>query len=111
MPAKRAYGMDQDFYPWSAIVSRPALRWPDGARVALAVIVNLEHWDWELPEGTPLPMPSLASSACLMKTGLSARGSRMPKTTARPRIWFSRVTRTMAGDTRMGSNASEEDVG
>ena len=54
MPAKRAYGMDQDFYPWSPIVSRPVLRWPDNARVALAVIVNLEHWDWEVPAGTPV---------------------------------------------------------
>src|SRR5499433_782792 len=54
MPAKRAYGMDQEFYSWSPIVMRPILRWPEGARVALVVIVNLEHWDWEVPEGTPL---------------------------------------------------------
>src|SRR5438105_809170 len=54
MPAKRAYGMDQEFYPWSAIVTRPVLRWPDNARVALAVIVNLEHWDWEVPARTPV---------------------------------------------------------
>src|SRR4051812_7387311 len=54
MPAKREYGMDQDFYPWSPIVTRPVLRWPDNARVALAVIVNLEHWDWEVPAGTPV---------------------------------------------------------
>ena len=54
MPAKRAYGMDQDFYPWSPIAARPVLRWPEGARVALAVIVNLEHWDWEVPAGTPV---------------------------------------------------------
>jgi len=54
MPAKRAYGMDQDFYPWSPIVARPVLRWPEGARVALAVIVNLEHWDWEVPPATPV---------------------------------------------------------
>src|SRR5260370_1388109 len=54
MPAKRAYGMDQDFYPWSPIVTRPPLRWPEGARVALAVIVNLEHWDWEGPPATPV---------------------------------------------------------
>ena len=46
MPAQRAYGMDQDVYPWSPIITRPVLRWPDNARVALAVIVNLEHWDW-----------------------------------------------------------------
>ena len=25
-----------------------------GARVALAVIVNLEHWDWEVPPGAPV---------------------------------------------------------
>src|SRR5690349_5570771 len=54
MPAKRAYGMDQEFYSWSPIVARPPLRWPEGARVALAVIVNLEHWDWELPASTPV---------------------------------------------------------
>jgi hypothetical protein len=54
MPAKRAYGMDQEFYSWSPIVTRPILKWPEGARVALAVIVNLEYWDWEVPEGTPL---------------------------------------------------------
>ena len=36
MSAKRASGMDQDFYPWSPIVARPPLRWPEGARVALA---------------------------------------------------------------------------
>ena len=56
MPATRSHGMDQPFYPWSPIVSRPILRWPDNARVALAVIVNLEHWDWEVPAGTPLPV-------------------------------------------------------
>ena len=59
MPAKRAYGMDQDFYPWSPIITRPILRWPDNARVALAVIVNLEHWDWEVPPHTPLAVSPL----------------------------------------------------
>ena len=59
MPAQRAYGMDQEFYPWSPIVARPALRWPGNARVAFAVIVNLEHWDWEVPAGTPLAVSPL----------------------------------------------------
>src|SRR5256712_2329353 len=59
MPAKRAYGMDQDLYPWSPIIARPVLRWPDNARVALAVIVNLEHWDWEVPPNTPLAVSPL----------------------------------------------------
>jgi hypothetical protein len=45
---KRAYGMDQDFYPWSAIVTRSVLRWPDNVRVAFAVIVNFEHRDREV---------------------------------------------------------------
>jgi len=59
MPAQRAYGMDQDFYPWSPIVTRPVLRWPDNARVALAVVVNLEHWDWQVPSGAPLAVSPL----------------------------------------------------
>jgi hypothetical protein len=59
MPAQRAYGMDQDFNPWSPIVTRPVRRWPDNARVALAVIVNLEHWDWQVPPGTPLAVSPL----------------------------------------------------
>src|SRR6266851_9750029 len=59
MPAKRAYGMDQEFYPWSPIVTRPVLRLPDNARVALAVIVNLEHWDWKVPPNTPLAVTPL----------------------------------------------------
>ena len=59
MPAQRAYGMDQDVYPWSPIIARPVLRWPDNARVALAVLVNLEHWDWEVPPNTPLAVSPL----------------------------------------------------
>src|SRR5499426_4032461 len=59
MPAQRAYGMDQDVYPWSPIIARPVLRWPDNARVALAVIVNLEHWDWEVSPNTPLAVSPL----------------------------------------------------
>jgi hypothetical protein len=68
MSAKRAYGMHQDFYPWSPIVARPVLRWPDNARVALAVIVNLEHSDWEVPDGTPnLASPIRVRSAAQIK--------------------------------------------
>jgi peptidoglycan/xylan/chitin deacetylase (PgdA/CDA1 family) len=56
MPAERTYGMDQDYTDWSPIVSRPPLTWPEGARVALAVIVNLEHWDWQMLPNAPLPL-------------------------------------------------------
>ena len=49
---------------------RTPLRWPDGARVALCVIVNLEHYEWDLskiktrPQSmpgfrAPLPYPDM----------------------------------------------------
>ena len=72
MPARRAHGMDQDFYPWSPIVTRRALKWPDNACVALAVIVNLEHWDWEVPPGTPLPESPMGGSEGLWTGNQSA---------------------------------------
>jgi allantoinase len=36
-------------YEYSAIVDRPVLRWPNGARVALWVIPNIEHFQFNLP--------------------------------------------------------------
>jgi peptidoglycan/xylan/chitin deacetylase (PgdA/CDA1 family) len=39
---------------YSALVDRPPLRWPDNARVALWVQVNLEHFEFDGP-GTVLP--------------------------------------------------------
>ncbi|MEE9261359.1 MAG: polysaccharide deacetylase family protein, partial [Dehalococcoidia bacterium] len=36
----------------SPVVTREALRWPKGARVALCVIVNLEHLEWSPAEGS-----------------------------------------------------------
>lgn len=52
MPAERKPGMDNDFYAWSPISTRPKLQWPNNARVALCVILNLEHYEWNPPEGT-----------------------------------------------------------
>ena len=52
MPAERRPGMDHEHYDWSPIVSRGALRWPQDARAALCVIVNLEHMEWSPPEGS-----------------------------------------------------------
>jgi hypothetical protein len=34
MPARRTHGMDQDIYPWSPIIARRPLKWPDDPRVA-----------------------------------------------------------------------------
>src|SRR3954466_5257006 len=76
MPAKREYGMDQDFYPWSPIITRPVLQWPDNARVALAVIVNLEHWDWEVPAGPPVAVsPTGGGPATSRNSPISAAGA------------------------------------
>jgi peptidoglycan/xylan/chitin deacetylase (PgdA/CDA1 family) len=61
--------MDHEHYDWSPIVKRGVLRWPGDARVALGVIVNLEHVEWKVPEGGyqvqnlsggvgPLPFPN-----------------------------------------------------
>ena len=93
MPAKRAYGMDQEFYSWSPIVTRPVLRWPDNARVALVVIVNLEHWDWEVPEGTPLAVSPMGGPEGIWM---------------KPTDWSSGVEGTLAtrNTPRSGSSAS-----
>ena len=50
MPAERRFGMDHEHYDWSPVVNREVLRWPEKARVALCVIVNLEHMEWQAPE-------------------------------------------------------------
>ena len=71
MPAERRYGMDHDHYDWSPISTRGNLRWPDAARVALCVLVTLEHMEWQPPADSfqlrqlsgglgPLPYPDYA---------------------------------------------------
>ena len=55
MPAQRRFGMDHEHYDWSPFTSRGVLRWPDNARVALCVIVNLEKMEWSPPEGSFTP--------------------------------------------------------
>lgn len=54
-PAQRQPGMDHELYPWSPLPARPSLRWPQAARVAVCVIVNLEHYDFEPPTGVYTP--------------------------------------------------------
>jgi allantoinase len=53
-------GMDHEHYDWSPFnAQRPMLWWPENARVALCVIVTLEHMEWRPPEGT-FQNPALA---------------------------------------------------
>jgi peptidoglycan/xylan/chitin deacetylase (PgdA/CDA1 family) len=57
MPVERDYvfpelraGMDHNHYDWSPLnATRAVLRWPENARVALCVIVTLEHMEWSRP--------------------------------------------------------------
>jgi peptidoglycan/xylan/chitin deacetylase (PgdA/CDA1 family) len=44
-PAPREHGR----FPYSPIVDRPPLRWPNGARVAVWVIPNIEHFYFDRP--------------------------------------------------------------
>ena len=52
MPAERKFGMDHPHYEWSPLSTRGTLRWPHDSRVALCVIVVLEHMEWEPPPGS-----------------------------------------------------------
>lgn len=41
---KRKHGMDHGLYPWSNLFERKAVTWPDGKKVALWVVVDLEYF-------------------------------------------------------------------
>ncbi len=65
MPAERRFGMDHEHYEWSPFIKRGRLRWPDNSRVALCVIVVLEHMEWSPPQ---------VSFTTALAGGLGARG-------------------------------------
>jgi len=41
--------MDHDRFDYSASIKREPIRWPNGARVAVWVIPNIEHYEFEIP--------------------------------------------------------------
>ncbi|MEE8471598.1 MAG: polysaccharide deacetylase family protein [Dehalococcoidia bacterium] len=49
--------MDNTRYEHSAIVSREPIKWPNGARVAVWVIPNVEHFHIDVPSGMASPNP------------------------------------------------------
>jgi len=50
-PSPRS-GMDHEHYDWAPFdATRPRLAWPNGARIALCVIVVMEHAEWKAPAG------------------------------------------------------------
>jgi peptidoglycan/xylan/chitin deacetylase (PgdA/CDA1 family) len=55
MAPTRAIGTDNPYARWSPIVTRPPLRWPNGATVAAAVVVCVEHMEWEPDEDSVAP--------------------------------------------------------
>ena len=67
MPVERNYvfpelhhGMDHDHSDWSPLnTTRAALAWPGNARVAICVIVSLEHMEWSRPSGA-YQIPNIA---------------------------------------------------
>ena len=46
-----AYRMDHGHYAWSPIVSRERLTWPNDARVAVAFVIGLGHYEAAPPAG------------------------------------------------------------
>ena len=66
MLTERRAGMDHEHYDWSPIVNRPRLQWPGNARVALCVIVGLEHVEWASPQGS-VRAPNLYSHLAMQR--------------------------------------------
>ena len=52
---KRGHGMDHDRYAWSQLHERPAITWPNGARVALWVVTQLQWFPLDMKPGVPVP--------------------------------------------------------
>ena len=49
-------GYDHDWYRFSALPSRPDLRWPEGKKVAVAILLDVRAAEWER-EPPPVPVP------------------------------------------------------
>ncbi|MFO7192769.1 hypothetical protein [Thermocrispum sp.] len=49
-------GYDHGWYRFSPLPSRPGLRWPDGKKAAVAILLDLRAAEWE-PDGVPVPVP------------------------------------------------------
>lgn len=58
----RRKGMDHDLYPWSAIAERPPLALPNGAKMAVALLVSLE-WFPIVPGEAPFRAPGHMQTA------------------------------------------------
>ena len=53
---RRSHGMDHNLYDWSMLPDRPAVRWSNGAKLALWINVVLQHFPLDTAK-TPFPPP------------------------------------------------------
>lgn len=58
----RRRGMDHDRYAWSNLFERAPLAWPNGSKVAVAIVVSLE-WFPIVPEDKPFRAPGHMQTA------------------------------------------------
>jgi len=47
--------MDQHLYDYWPIIRRPRLQWPNGARVAFWIGLNVEHYEIDKPSTSLFP--------------------------------------------------------
>jgi allantoinase len=83
MPAERKPGYDHPFYDWSPIVNRKPVQWPDNARVAVAVILSVDHYQWKptndfVTGGEAGAQPEWAFKSPQAPGGVSAGGRPFP---------------------------------
>lgn len=50
-------GNDHHWFDWSPISSRPSVEWPDSARTAVSIVVNLSAVEWETGQVPREPRP------------------------------------------------------
>src|SRR5436190_9161957 len=48
-------GTTHTYYPRQPIITRPPLRWPNGARAALAFVISAEYYEMQIPANAFMP--------------------------------------------------------
>ena len=83
MSAERKYGYDQQYYDWSPISTRSRLTWPNKNRMALCVILSVEHYEWVATNnfadgGLPGSLPEYSHKSLELPGGVSGSGRPYP---------------------------------
>ena len=52
---RRQHGMDHDRYAWSQLHERPTVAWPNGDRVALWIVTQLQWFPLDMKPAVPVP--------------------------------------------------------